>query len=223
MINKFWKFFLAFGFMVELQGFALASENKPEMPQTKEGISPDVHGLCLDAKDYMGCVQAQTNGIQKVDGKRRWERDNGDIVVFDPSTVRAIMVKEKFGRYLEYRYALRGIQSGTTGVYSPGVQMPSTATTNMVGSTAYTTVIPGATVGAVSIPGRPGGLFYSNWRVEVDCLDYTANWDGDSESWRNLKNIKPGESPSSKEARQVMNEFCPQMPRLVEEAQKKEN
>lgn len=93
MINKFWKFFLAFGFLVELQGFALAFENKPETAQTKEGISPDIHRLCLDAKDYAGCVQAQTNGIQKVDGKRRWERDSGDTVVFDPSTVKAIMAR----------------------------------------------------------------------------------------------------------------------------------
>jgi hypothetical protein len=205
------------------QQIAIASEATSTSVNSRKEIPPEIHNLCLEAKDYAGCVQAQILGAPKDDGKKRWERDDGNTVVFDPSSVKALKMNGKHGRYLEYRYVLRGVQAGTAGFNSPGVQMPSTATTNIVGSTAFTTITPGATVGAVSIPGRPGGAFSTSWRVEVDCLDYTANWDGDSESWRKLRTINEEDKASSKEARKIMDEFCPQMPRLVEKAQKKEN
>jgi len=205
------------------QGSIGAVEHAPVTQQTNQSVPPELHQLCIEAKDYAGCVKTQSTGVPKDDGKRRWERDDGDVVVFDPLSVKAIMVNEKFGRYMEYRYVLRGISAGSPGFSTPGVQMPSIARTNVYGSTAYTTITPGATVGAVSIPGKPGGAFSSNWRVEVDCIDYTANWDGDSESWRKLRNIQPDDKPSSREARKIMDEFCPQMPRLVEEALKKQN
>jgi hypothetical protein len=220
---RFWNVLLIIITGVAFQGGARSSDKKAVSEQKTQEIPSEVHKLCLEAKDYAGCVQAQLVGIPKDDGKRRWERDDGDVVVFDPLSVKAIMVNEKFGRYMEYRYVLRGISAGSPGFSTPGVQMPSIARTNVYGSTAYTTITPGATVGAVSIPGRPGGAFSSNWRVEVDCIDYTANWDGDSESWRKLRNIQPDDKPSSREARKIMDEFCPQMPRLVEEALKKQN
>jgi len=205
---------------IALQGIVVAAEATSASPvNAKKEIPPEVHRLCLEAKDYAGCVQVQILGAPKDDGKRRWERDDGNIVVFDPASVKAIKVNGKYGRYLEYRYTLRGVQAGTSGFYSPGVQMPSTARTTVVGTTAYTTVTPGATVGAVSIPGRPGGAFASNWRVEVDCVDYTANWDGDSESWRKLRTIQEEDKPSSKEARKIMDEFCPLIEKLVTEAE----
>lgn len=202
-----------------VQQVAMASEATPGLVNARKEIPPEIHKLCLDAKDYAGCVQAQILGAPKDDGKRRWERDDGDTVVFDPLSVKAIKINGKHGRYLEYRYVLRGVQAGTDGFSSPGVQMPSIATTNIVGSTAFTTITPGATVGAVSIPGRPGGAFSSSWRVEVDCLDYTANWDGDSESWRKLRTVNEEDKASSKEARKIMDEFCPQMEKLVKNAE----
>jgi len=54
------------------------------------------------------------------------------------------------------------------------------------------------------------------WTVEADCQDYTANWEGDEEGWRNLKRDK---KESSVEAKKILDEFCPQMDRLVQEAE----
>ena len=180
-------------------------------------VSPEIHKLCLDAKDYQGCVSAQM--VQPIDpkGKRKWERDSGDIVVFDPLSVVAIQVRGEWGRYIEYRYTLRGYDQGTSGYTSPGVQLPSSATTTMYGNTAYTTINPGATVGSFTIPGRAGGPFSSNWKVQADCIDYTANWDGDDQGWRKLRGINLKED-SSREALKILQEFCPRINDLVNTA-----
>ena len=54
------------------------------------------------------------------------------------------------------------------------------------------------------------------WTADADCEDYTANWIGDKEKgWRNLNTHK---AESSIEAKNILDEFCPQMDRLVEEA-----
>ena len=56
----------------------------------------------------------------------------------------------------------------------------------------------------------------NQWTAEADCQDYTANWEGDEEGWRNLKRDK---KESSVEAKKILDEFCPQMDRLVQEAE----
>lgn len=178
-------------------------------------VPPDIHKLCLDAKDYQGCVNAQGAQSNNSGSKRRWERDSGELIVFDPTSVKAIQIKGQWGRYLEYRYTYRGYQQATAGYSSPGVQMPSTATTSMYGNTAYTTITPGATVGAFSIPGSAGGPVSRMWRVQVDCVEYTADWDGDGQGWRNLRASSLKED-SSKEAVKILDEFCPKMSELVE-------
>ena len=63
-------------------------------------ISPETHKICSDTKDYLGCVNAHGQPPQAPDGKRRWERDDGDIVTFDPKSVKAINMNGGFGRYL---------------------------------------------------------------------------------------------------------------------------
>jgi len=55
------------------------------------------------------------------------------------------------------------------------------------------------------------------WGVQADCIDYTANWDQDSAGWFKVKDpnmyLRPGENwtkfNSSKEAKAVLDEFCP--------------
>jgi len=157
-----------------LTGILLAQSAAPVVP-------PEIHQLCLDAKDYQGCVNAQVAQPVDVNGKRRWERDSGELIVFDPLSVKAIQVRGQWGRYIEYRYTYRGYQQGTAGYSSPGVQMPSTATTSVYGNTAYTTITPGATVGAFSIPGRAGGPVSRAWKVQADCVEFTADWEGDDQ------------------------------------------
>ena len=77
----------------------------------------------------------------------------------------------------------------------------------------------------------------SSKRVEGDCQDFTANWEGDDMGWLSVRNPevylekrypfsfseKWGKSMSdifspAKEAKDVLSEFCPQMDRLIREA-----
>ena len=92
--------------------------------------------------------------------------------------------------------------------------MPSTATTSVYGNTAYTTITPGATVGAFSIPGRAGGPVSRTWKVQADCVDFTADWEGDDQGWRKLRSTSLKED-SSKEAVGILEEFCPRMAELL--------
>jgi hypothetical protein len=180
-------------------------------------VPPEIHKLCSDAKDYQGCVNAQTSTPAGPNSKRRWERDSGEVIVFDPLSVRAIQVRGQWGRYIEYRYTYRGYQQAAAGYSSPGVQMPSTATTSVYGNTAYTTITPGATVGAFSIPGRAGGPISRTWKVQADCVEFTADWEGDDQGWRKLRAMSLKED-SSKEAVGILEEFCPRMLELVDAA-----
>ena len=52
------------------------------------------------------------------------------------------------------------------------------------------------------------------WKVKADCEEYTADWKGDVGGWRDLKTSK---KPSSIEAKNILDEFCPQMSKIVEE------
>ena len=63
------------------------------------------------------------------------------------------------------------------------------------------------------------GSRQGEWSVDADCQDYTADWKGDEEPWRNLRAHK---RDSSKEALKILDEFCPQMDRLVKAAKKRE-
>ena len=55
------------------------------------------------------------------------------------------------------------------------------------------------------------------WGVQADCIEYTANWDKDDKGWFKVKDpsmyLRPGENSmkynSTKEAKAVLDEFCP--------------
>ena len=57
----------------------------------------------------------------------------------------------------------------------------------------------------------------TNWTVQADCRDYTANWDKDNSGWDKVKDpdmcLKNGEASgkygSAMEAKAVLDEFCP--------------
>ena len=76
----------------------------------------------------------------------------------------------------------------------------------------------------------------SSWRAEGDCKEYTVNWEGDSYGWvpvREIEYLLANDRKANKhggkwtyeparEAQSVLNEFCSQMDRLVDEAKQKD-
>ncbi len=54
--------------------------------------------------------------------------------------------------------------------------------------------------------------------VEADCKEYTANWLDDGKGWLDLKNPKWLKKEPPQEAKNILDEFCPKMDKLVEEA-----
>jgi hypothetical protein len=61
-------------------------------------VPPEIHKICVDAKDYQGCVNAQqsTKDIQK-------PTVNQDPYWFDESSVKRLRVNGKYGRYIVFR------------------------------------------------------------------------------------------------------------------------
>ena len=55
----------------------------------------------------------------------------------------------------------------------------------------------------------------TSWTVVGDCKSFSADWDDDGEGFIDLR--RPNDN-SSKEARSVLDDFCPQMNRLIDEA-----
>ena len=78
-----------------------------------------------------------------------------------------------------------------------------------------------------SIETKNGG---ATWGVQADCKDYTANWDQDNYGWYQVSKpeeyLKPGKEKSmyspALEAKEVLDEFCPQMDKLVLEAKERD-
>lgn len=76
--------------------------------------------------------------------------------------------------------------------------------------------------------GLEGKGFNTEWQVQADCKDYTANWDQDGSGWFNVRNpsmyLGPKEGRrgnarkynSTKEAKAVLDEFCPVMQQLID-------
>ena len=57
------------------------------------------------------------------------------------------------------------------------------------------------------------------WTVDADCQDFKADWDGDTGKETGWRDINTSKEDSSIEAKNILDEFCPQMDRLVKEAQ----
>jgi hypothetical protein len=65
----------------------------------------------------------------------------------------------------------------------------------------------------------------TGWQKEVqaDCQEYTADWNEDGLTWTDVKDAekyrrKPDEYEPVREAKAIMDEFCPQIERLINEA-----
>ncbi|KZR80305.1 Tetratricopeptide repeat [Prochlorococcus marinus str. MIT 1342] len=143
-------------------------------------IDAELHKLCIDAKDYKGCIEARTEPSSEV------ESNENEVEVSTPSTynyekdsVRQLKIRGKYGRYLTFIGRTANTYSGTSGSYSPGsggtlncsTYGSSTSTTTNCYRTGY--VAPSYT------PGRPGGTQHQRFRYELDCQDQTYNIKGD--------------------------------------------
>ena len=193
-------------------------------------VDPEVAEFCLKAADFAGCVKAMTTkSVEKKinkSTKRNFTRDDGLNIVFDPKTVVAKKIRGEYGRYLEFNYRINYYQGST---YIPKTQItPDTVTTNTYGTinsygggagsysgNSYSTITPGATIGGFTIPG---GMRSKVWQVTLDCQDYTADWKGDMQGWRELRGAKKDTQISTDMAVEIADEYCPQMIRLVAEA-----
>tara|TARA_B100000212_G_scaffold223255_1_gene169329 strand:- start:423 stop:1076 length:654 start_codon:yes stop_codon:yes gene_type:complete len=156
--------------------------------------------FCLKASDFAGCVETMSRGLDSKrekdvdDGLRTWTRDTGVVVRMRTNTLIAIPNKGSYGRYLQWYYA----RSGDSKVQG------------------------------------------KSWEVTGDCEDFSANWEGDGLKWMPVQNPEEfltrrfpfphdrwGQRmndfyPSAVEAKDVLDEFCPQMDRLVLEAKERD-
>ena len=206
-------------------------------PLIRAGVDPEIHRMCKDVNDYLGCVKANSksgfkffgNKKEKIDkkAKRKFTRDDGYNVVFDPKSVEAIKIRGDYGRYLKFNYRINYYQGSSyipkTQITPDRVSTNTYGTINSYGSSAsfsgnsYSTVTPGASFGGFTIPG---GMRSRVVEVTADCKDYTADLKGDGQGWRKLKGSGKDTQVSSEMVLDLMNEFCPQMNNLVLNAEK---
>ncbi len=206
-------------------------------PLIRAEVDPEIHRMCKDVNDYLGCVKANSksgfkffgNKKEKIDknAKRKFTRDDGYNVVFDPKSVEAIKIRGDYGRYLKFNYRINYYQGSSyipkTQITPDRVSTNTYGTINSYGSSAsfsgnsYSTVTPGASFGGFTIPG---GMRSRVVEVTADCNDYTADLKGDGQGWRKLKGSGKDTQVSSEMVLDLMNEFCPQMNNLVLNAEK---
>ena len=181
-------------------------------------ISEDVHEKCLKASDYLGCVEAQTDGISLITTSKNVDRfglptpggavahlrRDGTISYFFPNSVVAIKNKNKYGRYLSWQYTYHYQDPGTRSYWRPG-------TFRCTGQGILRRCIKTPSVFA---RGRPAGPRSDSWKVLGDCVDYTAKWEKDGGPWKSVNGGRNFESEKLEEALEVLNGYCPKINQL---------
>ncbi len=185
-------------------------------------VSEDVHEKCLKAADYLGCVEAQTDGISPITKSNNVDRfglptpggavahirRDGTISDFFPDSVVAVKNKNKYGRYLSWRYIYHYIDPGVPGYWKPGTQI----------CTGHGSLRRCIRTPSVFVRGRPSGPRSTSWRVDGDCVDYTAKWEKDGEPWKSLTGGRHFESEKVEEAREILQSYCPKIDQLKQSA-----
>jgi hypothetical protein len=169
-----------------------------------------IHEQCLKAADYSGCAKANSGntspresaeqassvdrfGLPKLDSKRY----SGPRVVEDAdfyddlASIRTLLNKGAYGRYVAYEKVLRWYQEATPG--SSGYSIPITgSSTNCYGSAfgnsyggygstygnsnCYTT--PGTSINVPGTAGLAGGPRQAIMKTVIDCVEKTYQVDG---------------------------------------------
>ena len=164
---------------------------------TSAQVDPKTHKLCLDARDYLGCVKAMegskieeastesVNSVENssrptVDQKKTGGLQQGEVEVeygftYFPQSVRQLKIRERYGRYLFFIGRSQSEYSASSGTFLPG--SPGTTSCNTFGS--YTSCVPIGGVAPSYIPGQPGGVQKRQYIYHLDCKDLTFDRKGD--------------------------------------------
>ena len=164
---------------------------------TSAQVDPKTHKLCLDARDYLGCVKAMegskieeastesVNSVENssrptVDQKKTGGLQQGEVEVeygftYFPQSVRQLKIRERYGRYLFFIGRSQSEYSASSGTFLPG--SPGTTSCNTFGS--YTSCIPTGGVAPSYIPGQAGGIQKRQYIYHLDCKDLTFDRKGD--------------------------------------------
>ena len=165
-------------------------------------VDSDIHILCIDAKDYSGCVNLNKNSEknsetpkEKTDilGKkiiRGWipyEAPAGKSVSYlSPETIKKLMVRSTFGRYFEFSYLQRDYVPpvpAKQGYYGP--LKPEETTCEWKSGKRYCITYPASRTWHPGTPAQPESVKEEESLAIVDCNDKTAKWSKSNRSWRN--------------------------------------
>lgn len=176
-------------------------------------IPEKLHEQCLQAADYMGCVKANLNpaklqpasidrfGLPIPQGAVANVRRDGTISYFFPASVQGVMTKGTYGRYLTWKYSYHYNQAARNGYWTGG----------SISCSSVGTIKNCRIVGRTYVPGYSGGPRTMSWQVIGDCVDYTAKWINNRESWQQLSGGRSFESEKLEEAREILNSACPRL------------
>lgn len=155
-------------------------------------VDPRISEFCLKAQDFKGCIESMSKPATAIETKqdkqedqRTWVRNSGVVVRMKVSSVKAM--RSSNGDYGRHIKWVYG-RDGVAQTQS-----------NYWGSVTHS-----------------GNVF----EVQADCKEYTADWNNDMAGWRPVRD--PGKYRRNKdwyepviEAKQIMDEFCPQIGNLA--------
>ena len=165
-------------------------------------VDSEIHALCIDAKDYSGCVNLNTNskkspidskenrdilGKKVIKGWISYEAPAGKSVSYlSPETIKKLEVRSAFGRYFEFYYLQRDYippVPAKQGYY--GQLKPEETTCEWKSGKRYCTTYPASRTWYPGTPGQPESVKEEESMAIVDCKDRTAKWSESNRSWRN--------------------------------------
>ena len=165
-------------------------------------VDPETHKLCLEAHDYIGCVDKNQISIKEARDSvnqdfdilkkpivKNWiyyeSPDLESVTYVNPETVKKVQVRSVFGRYFEFTYLQRERVPpvpATHGYYSE-IQPERTTcqrAANKEVCTTYSAIhkwIPGSKPIPASVNEDIGYAI-------VDCKDRTSRWSESDKRWR---------------------------------------
>lgn len=164
-------------------------------------LDAEIHSLCIDAKDYSGCIntnkKSESNIIPPrktidflqddlVEGWTFYEGPFGKSVTYiKPDTTKKLMVRSIFGRYFQFSYIQRNYVPpvpATDGYY--GAMKPEKTTCEWKNKKSICTTYPATRRWHPGAPGQLETFKEESSLAIIDCKDKTAKWSKANRSWR---------------------------------------
>jgi len=210
--------------MGSLIGLGLIDTTLAVQPVTAFTSIPErIHEQCLNAKDYLGCVKANSDpstlnqsgpdqfGLPVPAGSVPNQRQDGTISYFFPNSIAGVKNKGRYGRYITWTYTYHYNQQPRPGYWTSGYRQ-----CDRVGKTEVC-----RQVGQRYIRGQRGGPTAITWRVFGDCVDYTVKWKNDGQAWQSInKEERNFESDKKEEAKEILDSQCPRIKELPKSGMK---